>query len=109
MDKEMLLKIMKKDVNNKNRAKRLVELIKFNEKKLDLEEFVIFYEDLKEEYGDRIWEFAKVNAEFKELNDKYYYRAEVIVDIVNIMTDVATMCSKTILDMAKCLKKEGIK
>lgn len=111
MDKEMLLKMLRREVNNKNRAEELVKLIRSKEKELgsDSAEFIIFYEDLKEEYGDRIWEFANVDAEFKELNDKYYYRAEVITDIVNIMADVATSCSKAILDTVKFLSEESSK
>jgi hypothetical protein len=109
MNKEMLLKMLRREVNNKNRSEKVVELIKYKENELDLAEFIIFYEDLKEEYGDRIFEFAKVNAEFKELNDKYYYRAEVITDMVNAMADVATLCGEAILDMVKCLSKESSK
>lgn len=105
MDKKLVIKMLRREVNNKNRAEELVKLIKYKENELDLAEFIIFYEDLKEEYGDRIWEFAEVDEEFKELNDKYYYRAEVITAMTNVMADVVDSCTKALVDTVNFLKE----
>lgn len=112
MEKEMLLKMLRRDVNNKNIVEKLVKLIKHKENELDLAEFIIFYEDLKEEYGDRIWEFVEVDEEFKELNNKYYFMADIVAETLDIAGAVANEISnlcKSILDVVEFISKESSK